>query len=501
MRARLCLSAICAFGVLLSGIEAPTAQTAEQVVRTGVGTTRLAAILQATEQRLPYVPGELLVRFRADATDSQRTRALQTVRGVGVESEERWIGDTLHMRSAAIEDSPQAAEVLSQQRGVLYAQPNYLRTLHSVPNDPWYGDQWNFQAINLPSAWEINPGGRSDVLVAVIDSGLTTRGAAVSMPIWDGRAFRFFPVPFSKAADFDHTRVRAGRDFTGLALQLVSGEELALDSNGHGTHVAGTIAQQTNNGLAYAGVAHQSALIALKACWSYWDLQLFLGVHGFPTFVPTDYEGGCDDAGIIESLRYAADQGAKVINISIGGPSPFPPALEDALRYAVSRGAFVSISAGNSALTGNPTMYPAALAASIEGVVAVGALSRDGRRAAYSSYGAYVELSAPGGDGIGPTHSTSIFQVAPRETDLDSRLLVPRFDRYEGRGISGTSMASPHVAGLAALLYSQGITSPAAIEAALKQTAKDLGSTGRDHDFGFGLIDARAALRGLGWGR
>ena len=103
-------------------------------------------------------------------------------------------------------DPEHAAEMLRRQPEVAYAQPNYIRQNNSTPNDTNYGSQWHFGAINLPSAWNINPGGRSEVIVAVIDSGLTTTTSTFNFRIWDGRAFRVFPVPFSKTADLT-TRV------------------------------------------------------------------------------------------------------------------------------------------------------------------------------------------------------------------------------------------------------------------------------------------------------
>jgi serine protease len=203
---------------------------------------------------------------------------------------------------------------------------------------------------------------------------------------------------------------------------------------------------------------------------------------------------------VAAAIRYAADSGAQVINISIGGPSPSPIYL-DALRYAVQRGAFVTISAGNSAEQGNPTNYPAAYAAQIDGVMAVGAVGPSGKRAYYSNTGSYVEIAAPGGS-VREGPSARVNQTGVCEQDYDPfRTLRPRFDRYCNIPNQGTSMAAPHVAGLAALLYSQGITNPAAIEAAIKRFAKDLGAPGRDNEYGFGLIDARAALLGLGVAR
>jgi serine protease len=376
----------------------------------------------------------------------------------------------------------------------LYAQPNYIGHNTSIPNDPGYSSQWNFQSINLPSAWDINAGGRADVLVAVIDSGLTTLTNTFNFRIWDGRRFRILSVPFAKSADFDHVRVKVGREFVGWGWATTGGQTILFDADGHGSHVAGTIAQQTNNGQGFAGIAYQTTILPLKVCWSYWDLQMAFGADGTPGLAPSNF-GACAADALVEALRYAADQGAKVINISIGrlGPSP---AVKEALQYAVSRGSFVSIAAGNEAENGNPTNYPAAYAPSINGVVAVGAVTRALVRAPYSSFGPYVELVAPGG--VDTSSSEQIWQVGPLQADLAFELLAPRFDRSQAFGTQGTSMAAPHVAGVAALLYSQGITNPAAIESALKHFARDLGPPGMDPEYGAGLIDARATLRGLG---
>jgi serine protease len=222
---------------------------------------------------------------------------------------------------------------------------------------------------------------------------------------------------------------------------------------------------------------------------------------GLPGFVDPEEEGFCDDVAIAEAIRYAADNGAKIINISIGAPGAAPIYL-DALRYAVERGVFVAIAAGNDFDEGNPVIYPAAYAADIQGVVAVGAIGRSKRRARYSTTGSYVELAAPGGDSSDGGSSGFIWQMSLFFPDFTPGQVVrPRFDRYAEIGSEGTSMAAPHAAGVAALLYSQGVTKPEAIEAALKHFATDLGATGRDNEYGHGLIDARASLRGMGLAR
>lgn len=471
------------------------AQESEPIRFEAADPGRIAALVEALVNQRPYVPGELLVRFRPGAAPRAQASALSVLRADVRREDGEWIGDVLHLKGLDGVDPVRASEALRRQPEVLYAQPNFIRPLKAVPNDSNYSQQWHFETINLPRAWEINPGGRADVLVAVLDSGLTTTTNTFQFRIWDGRGFQLFPVPFARAMDFDHARVREGREFV-LDWQWTTpgGEAVLFDASGHGSHVAGTISQQTNNEIGFAGIAHGATILPLKVCWSYWDLQLVLGATGTGGFAPADF-GGCTDDAQVQALRYAADNGAKVINMSLGGAGA-APAVEEALRYAVARGAFVSIAAGNEALEGNPTSYPAAYAPAIDGVVAVGAVNRALTRARYSNFGPYVELVAPGGDGAAAANH--VWQVGPLQTDLRFQLLSPRFDRYQSYGTSGTSMAAPHVAGVAALLYSQGITSPRAIEAALKRTARDLGTPGRDDEYGFGLIDARAALRGLG---
>jgi serine protease len=274
-----------------------------------------------------------------------------------------------------------------------------------------------------------------------------------------------------------------------------------LDMVGHGTHVAGTVLEETNNSLALAGIAYKARLMPLKACVGYWELQIHRSASGISGRVDPREGTLCDTASVTAAIQYAADSGAQIINMSLGGPNP-SPAFLDALQYAVQHGVFVAIAAGNHFEEGNTIEYPAAYAPQIDGVMAVAAVGRSLRHAFYSNTGSYVEIAAPGGDERDGGLSGFIYQAAPYPPDFDPfTITVPKFDRFASVAEQGTSMASPHVAGVAALLYSQGIKNPAAIEAALKQFAKDLGPPGRDDQFGYGLIDARAALRGLGVAR
>jgi len=199
-----------------------------------------------------------------------------------------------------------------------------------------------------------------------------------------------------------------------------------------------------------------------------------------------------------EGLKYAADNGAKVINLSIGGPDS--EIVRDAVSYAVDKGAFVAIAAGNEFEEGNPTEFPAAFAPSIDGAMSVAAVGRSLRRAFYSNTGTHIEIAAPGGDDRDGGIDGMVWQTTLSFFDSDpATIIFPRFDRYVESPYEGTSMASPHVAGVAALLMSQGVKNPAAVEALIRATARDLGSPGRDNEFGYGLIQPRAALFGRGF--
>ena len=274
-------------------------------------------------------------------------------------------------------------------------------------------------------------------------------------------------------------------------------EGFVADFDLHGTHVAGTVGEDANDS-AEVGVAYNVQIMPVKICSGFWDVQFAWAEAGLPA-TPSPQAGGCSDDAIEAGIRYAADHGAKVINLSVGGPGS-SEALREALLYAVSKGAFVAISAGNDFEEGNPVDYPAAYAAEIDGVMSVGAVGPTLVRSYYSGTASGTEIAAPGGDGrLGPSTQSMIWQHSLDELYFTpGQVLFPRFDQYVAVGIQGTSMASPHVAGLAALLSSQGVTNPAAIEALIKATARDLGAPGRDDEYGFGLIQPRTALRGFG---
>jgi len=292
-------------------------------------------------------------------------------------------------------------------------------------------------------------------------------------------------IPFAAAPDLGGAdRFVSPRDF-------IWNDANPVDLDGHGTHVSGTIGQSTNNGIGVAGMAFNVRIMPVKVISSLWD-----DVFGSP------FEG-TDDV-VARGVRYAVDNGARVLNMSIGRQGPPAPVVQDAIAYAVRNGAFVAVAAGNDFQVGNGVERLAEFAPQIQGMVAVGSVGRDRLRAYYSNSGPYIEIVAPGGNqrsgGImgGILQQTYDFSGVDTYLNGAARYRAPRFDTFAYQFFQGTSMATPHVAGLAALLMQQGITSPAAIEAAIESFATDLGPSGRDDQYGYGLINPRASLRGLG---
>jgi len=301
------------------------------------------------------------------------------------------------------------------------AEPSLTYVATAFPNDPLLAKQWNLEKIGAGSSWRA--GGGEGVTVAVIDTGVSA-------------------VP-----DLAGTELLAGATF-------VPGTKSAADDNGHGTHVAGTIAQTTHNGLGVAGLAPRATVLPLKA------------LSG----------GGMGQSEWIASaIDEATDQGADIINLSLGGSRS--KVIEIAVDKAVAKGVLVVAAAGNSGRQGVswPAAHPEVL-----GVSATG--PSDGL-AFYSSWGEGVVLSAPGGDMRQP--GGGILQDTVDGSD------------HAFKELQGTSMASPHVAGAAAVLMGAGAVSGADARAILEASAVDLGASGPDPKFGIGRIDLGAAVHAL----
>jgi len=319
------------------------------------------------------------------------------------------------------------------------------KPLSATPNDPRYGEQWNFQMVGAEAAWKRSRG--AGVVVAVIDTGVSGTASG------KGQACR----------DFGSTVFTAGYDF-------VHGDTDPYDDHGHGTHVAGTIAEATNNLEGVAGLAYGATIMPLKV----------LSAAGSGT-----------SADIADAIRWAADKGANVINMSLG--SPFPDAvIRSACTYASKKGVVIVAAAGNSGKQG--VGYPAAYSECI----AVSSVGPSGKLAGYSSWGKQVALAAPGGD-IGGYSDRDESAGILQNTNLPVE--------FGGQGdgyyaFQGTSMASPHVAAAAALVMSQGIKEPAKVRKALLESAVKV-SGGDVKKYGAGIlnVDNATALAAKWTGR
>ncbi|MFN8060565.1 MAG: S8 family serine peptidase [Vicinamibacterales bacterium] len=448
------------------------------------------AIRDASRAR-GYLPGRVIVKFKDGASTVARSGAMRVARASAMSQPDH--ADFELMSIPVDADAEAVAAALGARDDVEYAQAAYRVYPYFKPNDALYSRQWNLTDLGMEQAWDINQGASSSIIVAVVDSGMAFRNAVfefVANKFTDDTGVAYpalgrIAIPFAAAPDLASSgRIVAPRDF-------IYDDQDPVDLDGHGTHVAGTIGQLTNNGDGVAGMAFNARLMPVKVISGDWD-----DIFDSP-FV------GTDDV-VARGIRYAADNGARVINMSIGRSGAPAPVVESALRYAVSLGAFVAIAGGNDFERGNPVERLAEIANRIDGVISVAATSRGQKRAFYSTTGNYIEIAGPGGDRREGGTDAMILQQTYSSDFTDTFLLppsqyrAPRFDVFSYVYFQGTSMATPHVSGLAALLMQQGLTNPAAIEAAIKHFATDLGTAGRDNDFGYGLINPRATLRGLG---
>jgi serine protease len=302
------------------------------------------------------------------------------------------------------------------------------------PNDACFKYQWHLRQIGMPDAWKRGTG--EGVVVAVIDTGVT------------------------KVGDLAGTKFVPGYNF-------VANNADAADDHGHGTHVAGTIAESTNNRIGVAGVAYGAAIMPLKV----------LSARGSGSM-----------AGISQAIRWAADHGAGVINMSLGGPFAVG-AIASAVKYAHGKGVVIVAAAGNdgNGRVSYPARYP--------GVIAVAATQFDETTTFYSNWGAAIDIAAPGGN-------VRVDQNGDGKPDgvLQHTIVPGDIGRTDYLWFMGTSMASPHVAGVAALIMGAGVRRPDAVEEILLGTARRpkgrnaaAGARVDDH-YGAGIVDAAAAL-------
>jgi serine protease len=417
-------------------------------------------LLPAGARAADYVSDEVIVRYAEGtgggvAANVAADAGTEPVAGLPGGSEQLKIedGDSVRKTIAELEANP----------NVDYAVPNWrAHAAADVPNDPAFKLQWNLfgeYGINVVDAWTLAeglgaPGGRGAV-VAVLDSGVAYE-----------RRGRYRRAPDLRRKTFVHP------------WDFIQRDSHPNDVYGHGTHVSGTIAQTTNNGIATAGIAFNAKIMPLRV----------LDAHG---------EG--DSAAIARAIRYAARHGADVINLSLEFPPEVRaaeiPDVVTALHFAYRRGVVVTAAAGNQ--TDIAVAYPAR----VQTVIAVGATTITGCQADYSNAGDDLDVAAPGGGADAP-NTDSVWDAAHCNPDsLGKPILQQTFTRgvqHFGlpRIYEGTSMASPHVAAIAALIIATKRLgphpTPREVEAHIEATARP---TDRPDRYGAGLVDAAAALR------
>ncbi|NOY65829.1 MAG: S8 family serine peptidase [Gammaproteobacteria bacterium] len=437
-----------------------------------------------------FVPGEIIVSFNKSNTNKNLQAkagdvgltALAGASGrdmlmrIDTKAQVANVMKTLNMSEAvksvdAIKqkklDTLLALKSLYQRDDVKQVRLNYIYKSLATPNDTNYSVQWNLPLINLQQAWDVTTGS-SNVIVAVIDTGVN-----LSHPDLAGKLVQGFDFIRDVTAAADGNGIDNNPDDPG---DNIAG----FSSSFHGTHVAGTVGAATNNGKGVAGVGWNTRIMPLRV----------LGVGG----VGNSYD-------IEQAVRYAAGlandsntfpaQKADVINLSLGGSSPNTTGqlLPTPQAYIDARNAGVIVVAAAGNDSSSTPLYPA----SYDGVVSVGAVDLSKRLAPYSNFGIYIDVVAPGGDASRNINGDSYPDGILSTLASDSGSSVT--STY---GIKqGTSMAAPHVAGVAALMKAVNSSmSPDDFDMALSSggITEDLGITGFDSQFGFGLIDALKAV-------
>lgn len=331
-----------------------------------------------------------------------------------------------------VEPGKEFAALQRQQDKGRSAFLNRLAAASAIPSDPYYSFQWHLQSVQATEAWNLTTG--SGVIVAVVDSGLALGGA-------DGVGC-----------------VVPGYDFVNM-------DSDPHDDNGHGTHVSGTVAQATNNGIGVSGLAYDACVMPVKVL---------------------DAAGSGGFAEIAEGIYFAVDHGAKVINLSLGINARYAlandPVLDPALDYAEANGVTVVCASGNDGHRKNvsyPAIYPT--------TIAVGSTDYNNALVSYSNRGKGLDMMAPGGDVSADQNGDGYADGVLQET-LDNGSWTYAFWQ-------GTSMAAPHVSAAAALLIAhQTAATPAEVRTVLFGSALDIDKPGFDNNTGHGLLQVYDAL-------
>jgi len=411
--------------------EAPIASFGSMPVR-AAASQRVTQVFGWNEAR----PSEILVKFRDDLDEGSARHSLAGHNlniMMRIPRIDVWLVTSPELSATAL------VYYLEQSRDVLWAEHNgQVRASGAVtPYDNFYqAQQWNLRQIGLPEAWAFTTGDANPI--AVIDTGIDLDHSDLAAKIWTNTD----EIPGNGIDDDGNGYVD---DVYGW--NFVNDSTLMLEAS-HGTHVAGIAGAHTNNGIGIAGVSWQSPLMQLQALRS---------------------NGDGAWADVAEAIIYAADNGARILNLSFGGEAP-SQTIQDAVSYARSQGCLLVAATGNNQSQPTPVEYPAAF----PGVLAVAATTAGDTLASFSNGGPQVDVAAPGVD---------IFSTS---------------DHNQYAVMSGTSMAAPHVSGLAALVWSlQPALTADQVTHVITSTARDIYTPGWDPRAGWGRIDALAAIRAI----
>ncbi|PSW04018.1 S8 family serine peptidase [Photobacterium lipolyticum] len=437
----------------------------------------LIASSPAFAQNSEPLTDQIIVKYRTDSpmmraevSASNSATQLQQMVDADVQYVRSSANDTHILKVPAQSDLKAVIEQLNQNPNIEYAEPDRIMWPTAIPNDPEYVKQWHYSSsisgINLPKAWDLTTGG-SDVIVAVIDTGIQPEHPDLMNNLLPGYDF----IKNAAAA-----RDGDGRDAdaTDEGDWLVAGQcgqnypPRDRNSSWHGTHVAGTVAAEGNNGQGVTGVAWSTSIVPVRV----------LGACGGYTSDITD--GMRWAAGLPVAGAPANPYPAKVLNLSLGGKGACGITYQQAINDVRTKGAAVVVAAGND--NQNVRGFTPG---NCQGVISVASNNKTGGRAFYSNYGSMIDIAAPGGGrsgGILSTHNSGTRQA----------------ERHTYKHSMGTSMAAPHVAGIAALMYSLDTSlTPDQIEQYITETARPFpaGSTCNTTNCGAGITDTFAALQ------
>jgi serine protease len=403
--------------------------------------------------------GDVVVRFRSDIPRDRRDQVITSL-GCRIDSVDPVLGYALVRsqgrgdinRETGLQDVRDLLAVLARRGEVVYAEPSYL--MHAYAGKSYYDPyEWNLFARGTPSGKAI-----SDFGIQAEPAWAHTRGAGITVAVVDtGVAYEEYNG-FYQAPGLASTHFTDGYDF-------INNTTHANDDAGHGTFVTGVLASNLIDGAGTSGVAPEVTVMPVKV----------LGQDG----QGRDYD-------VARGVRWAADHGAGVINLSLGAQGS-GQSLSDAIRYAASKDCVVVAAAGNE--NASQVSYPAAFT----DCIAVGSSCFDGTRAPYSNRGRKLELMAPGGNlGQDLNHDGRADGIVAQTFDPQNG-----YDSFDYQFWEGTSFSSPQVAGVVALVRAANPNLAALdIRLLLQSTALDLGADGRDNYYGYGLVDALGAVEG-----